>query len=242
MIAKVVKFGVFLLMTQTDAETLFYAALMTALELSFFVFIVKYKPLFRIRNWWTVYKLQPSGKFEYKHYVRVIEKTHKPAEGIYEIGTMSNGNGKPMLNGQKILHKFSGMAQKCWRMQDITQEIKWDRMLFVATIKKIESNKFYTELKKDGAKEPVHLDLDSAHDLNVGDRQIRFVYTNIKVRANKANWQKIVSLIGAVLLFFGYICYLKFFADPNHLYSFGFISMMVGIIFFYLIYLFKKNR
>ena len=86
MIEKVIRFGIFLLMTQTDAETLFYAALMTALELGIFVFFVKYKPLFRIRNWWTVYKLQPSGKFEYKHYVRVIKRTHQPTEFIYEIG------------------------------------------------------------------------------------------------------------------------------------------------------------
>ena len=47
---------------------------------------MKNKLLSRIRNWWTVYKLQPSGKFEYKHYVRVIKRTHQPTEFIYEIG------------------------------------------------------------------------------------------------------------------------------------------------------------
>ena len=212
MIEKVINFGVFLLRTQTDTETLSYAALITALELGVFLFFVKYKPLFRIRNWWTIYKLQPSGKFDYKHYVRVIEKTPKLTEGIYEI--KNRELHIPFSQGEVVYTAKTGN----------------------------KSGKYYVMLEEKNSKEAIHLNLNSAYDLNVRGEQILLIYTNIRVYVSKANWQRIVCLIGAILLVPGYICYLKFFADPNHLYSFGFVSMMFGIIFSYLIYLFEKNR
>jgi len=53
----------------------------------------------------------------------------------------------------------------------------------------------------------------------------------------------ILFSICEILLVAGYICYLKYFADPNHIYIIGFCSVMVGILFTSLIFnLTDKNK
>lgn len=111
------------------------AALLAVLELRLFVFIAENKLWFNIRNWWINRKLQPHLKKLTKHYVRIIKKTPKPTEFIYEVeenGLQVNSNGK---------------------------------CLFTVKIGKYKKNKFYLKCEEEGGKEPINLDPNSAYEL-----------------------------------------------------------------------------
>lgn len=114
-------------------------------------FIIKRTVWFHIRNWLMNNKLQPPYFSEYtKHYVRIIKKTQKPTEFIREI---KNEEFRIPIN-------------------------EGEELIYTATIDKDDNDRFYLTLRNRDSNTPIRL--NPIHDLNVGDEQIRLIYTNIK--------------------------------------------------------------
>lgn len=114
-------------------------------------FIIKRTVWFHIRNWLMNNKLQPPYFSEHtKHYVRIIKKTQKPTEFIREI---KNEEFRIPIN-------------------------EGEELVYTATIDKDDNDRFYLTLRNLESNTPIRL--NPIHDLNVGDEQIRLIYTNIK--------------------------------------------------------------
>ena len=192
----------------------------------------------RIRNWWINYKLQPHFKSYIKHYVRVIKRTPELMEFICKTG---NGELHIPVDGGELVFKDHGIFHRLGdlmpKLSHTAQDGNSKDIVFITKIKKNRNGVFHLSLKETATGEPICLNSNSPYDL---DERIRIIYTNIKiyqaVSCKIISRQNILFLVDEILLAAAYFCYLTFFADPNHLYCVGFLSVMVGILFCSLIF------
>ncbi|MBO4698107.1 hypothetical protein J5690_00665 [bacterium] len=190
-----------------------------------------------IRNWLGK-NFQLPVRHYYKHYVRVIKRTSELLEFICKTG---NGELHIPVDGGELVFKDHGIFHRLRdlmpKLSHTAQEDNSKGFVFITKIKKNRGGVFHLSLKETATGEQICLNPNSPYDL---DERVRIIYTNIKiyqaVSCKIISRQNILFLVDEILLAAAYFCYLTFFADPNHLYCVGFLSVMVGILFCSLIF------